>query len=521
VQKAECRTKQDSQRALDDGVLEIGIAAYLLTRRTSVSDWPKATAGLWLSGDFIAYWVAADLACVTVCPWDAELKAAAETLSTLRLLSCGGMPRLKQLSTTSECLRDKSGARMPQKLPAILRLSNVRKPAARRSLWWLDPSVSFLNHGSFGACPKPVLEYQETLHRQLEREPVSFMVRELEPLLDNARAALARFIGAKSRNLAFVANATSGVNAVLRSLTFRRGDEILVTDHEYNACRNVVDYVAEQAGAKVIVAPIPFPVADENQIIEPIFSRVTPRTRLALLDHVTSQTALVLPLERIVPELENRNVPVLVDGAHAPGMIPLELEKLGASYYTGNCHKWICAPKGAALLHIREDRQKGIRPTIISHGANSPRTDRTRFLIEFGWTGTWDPTAMLSVPFALEFIGSLLPGGWPEVMRRNRELALAGRRLLADALESPLPCPDSMIGSLASLRIPDAQSIKPPKSPLYLDEIQERLFAKYKIEVPVIPWPAPPKRLLRISAQLYNSMPEYERLAAALKEEAL
>jgi len=202
-------------------------------------------------------------------------------------------------------------------------------------------------------------------------------------------------------------------------------------------------------------------------------------------------------------------------------MIPLNLEKLGASYYTGNCHKWICAPKGAALLYLRADRQEGIRPTIISHGANSPRTDRSRFLIEFGWTGTWDPTAMLSVPFALDFIGSLVPGGWPEVMRRNRELALSARRLLVDALEIDLPCPDAMIGSIASFPITDDTSIKPPKSPLYLDPLQERLFNKFKIEVPIIPWPAPPKRLLRVSAQLYNSLPHYELLATALKEELL
>jgi isopenicillin-N epimerase len=396
----------------------------------------------------------------------------------------------------------------------------LRKPAARRALWWLDPSVTFLNHGSFGACPKSVLEYQASLRRQLEREPVSFMVRELEPFLDKARAALARFVGAKAENLVFVANATSGVNAVLRSLTFQRGDEILVTDHEYNACRNVVDYVARQWQAKVVVAPIPFPLTDEEEIIEPILKRVTRRTRIALMDHVTSQTALVFPLARIVTELESRGVPVLVDGAHAPGMVPLNLEKLGASYYTGNCHKWMCAPKGAAFLYARADRQAGIRPTVISHGANSSRTDRSRFLIEFGWTGTWDPTAMLAVPSSLDWVGSVLPGGWPEIMRRNRALALAARRLLAEALGLPLPCPDSMIGSIASLPIADARSVKPPKSPLYLDEIQERLFAKFRIEVPIIPWPAPPKRLLRISAQLYNSLPDYERLAAALKEVA-
>lgn len=376
-----------------------------------------------------------------------------------------------------------------------------------------------MNHGSFGACPKAVLEYQNELRVRLEREPVAFMVRELEPLLDKARGALARFVGAKAEDLVFVRNATSGVNAVLRSLVFNAGDEILVTDHEYNACRNVVDFVAERSGARVVVAKVPFPVRSEEEIMGPILEAVTARTRMALVDHVTSQTALVMPMARIVRELEGRGVAVLVDAAHAPGMVPLNLGKLGASYYTGNCHKWICAPKGAALLYVRRDRQAEVRPTVISHGANSPRKDRSRFLIEFGWAGTWDPTAMLSVPRAIEYMGGLRPGGWKEVMARNRELALAGRRILCEALGIEAPCPDEMIGSIASVPIPDGRSTKPPKTPLYLDALQERLFAKWKIEVPVIPWPSAPKRLLRISAQLYNSVGDYERLAEGLVAE--
>ena len=418
--------------------------------------------------------------------------------------------------TRPEKITGRAVSELPHLNPVQSRSALIEKPAANPRLWWLDPKITFLNHGSFGACPKAVLDHQDHLRKRLEREPVDFMVRELEPLLDQARSALARFVGARPQDLVFVRNATSGVNAVLRSLTFSPGDEILVTDHEYNACRNVVDYVAERSGATVVVAPILFPLAREDQAIAPILERVTPRTRLALVDHVTSQTALILPIERIVRELESRNVPVLVDAAHAPGMVPLNLKKLGASYYTGNCHKWICAPKGAALLHVREDRQHNIRPTVISHGANSPRKDRSRFLIEFGWSGTWDPTAMLSVPFAIEYIGSLLPGGWPEIMRRNRTLALAARALLCDAFEIELPCPDSMIGSIASFPIFDGRSTKAPKTPLYLDPLQEVLFKKWNIEVPIIPWPAPPKRLLRISAQLYNSLPHYVYLKEAL-----
>jgi isopenicillin-N epimerase len=388
-------------------------------------------------------------------------------------------------------------------------------PASK--VWPLDPEVTFLNHGSFGSCPLPVQEFQRELRERMERQPVKFFVRDLEELLDWSRIRLAKFLGAKAENLVFVPNATSGVNAVLRSLDFEPGDELLVTDHEYNACRNALDYVAQRTGAKVVVAKIPFPLASAEEIVDAVMGAVTWRTRLALLDHVTSQTGLVLPIEFLVRELNARNVDTLVDGAHAPGMVELNLRALNAAYYTGNCHKWVCAPKGAAFLHVREDRQRDIRPLVISHGANSQRTDRSRFQIEFGWMGTSDPTAALCVPKAIEFVRSLRPGGWDEVMNHNRDLALAARRVLCGALDIPTPCPDELIGALASVPIPDAKSAKPSKNPLYLDRLQDRLLDEFSIEVPVIPWPAPPKRLLRISAQLYNSLSQYEKLAGALK----
>jgi len=352
----------------------------------------------------------------------------------------------------------------------------------------------------------------------MERQPIQFFVRDLEALLDEAREALAQFIGAHSDNLVFVPNATAGVNTVLRSLHFERGDQVLVTDQEYNACRNALDVMAERRGIEVVAIRIPFPLANEAQAIDPILDAVTPRTRLLLVDHITSQTGLILPMERIVRELRQRGVDTLVDGAHAPGMIPLNLEQLNAAYYTGNCHKWICAPKGAGFLYLRPDRQKLIRPLSISHGANSQRADRARHLIEFGWTGTWDPSAYLSVPEAIRQMGRLLAGGWAELMQRNRALALEAREILCAALRIAPPCPDSMVGALAAMPLPDGQSAEPPKSPLYLDPLQEELLGKYRIEAPVIPWPRPPRRVLRISAQVYNSRGQYEALAGALKE---
>src|SRR6185369_15510474 len=196
----------------------------------------------------------------------------------------------------------------------------------------------------------------------------------------------------------------------------------------------------------------------------------------------------------------------------------LDLQKIGAAYYTGNCHKWLCAPKGAGFLHVRTARQDLIRPLSISHGGNSTRTDRSRFLIEFGWTGTWDPSACLSVPEAIRVMGSLLPGGWTEVMNRNRTMALAGRMILCQALNIAAPARDVFIGSLASIPIGDAGTDAPPSSPLYSDPLQDVLRTQFGIEVPIIPWPAPPRRLLRISAQLYNSVSQYEYLAEALKK---
>ena len=215
-----------------------------------------------------------------------------------------------------------------------------------RELWPLERGVIFLNHGSFGACPAEVLRQQAALRDEMEAEPVRFLSRELDDRLADARQALAAFVGADADDLAFVANATGGVNAVLRSLRFSPGEELLTTDHAYNACRNAFDFAAGRAGARVVVATIPFPLASPEEVVEAVLARVTPRTRLALLDHVTSPTGLVLPLERLVAALSGRGVEVLVDGAHAPGMVPLDLGALGAAYYSGNCHKWLCAPKG-------------------------------------------------------------------------------------------------------------------------------------------------------------------------------
>ena len=384
------------------------------------------------------------------------------------------------------------------------------------ALWPLDRRIAFLNHGSFGACPTEVLRHQAALRAELEAEPVRFLSREIDDRLAVARGALGAFLGADADDLAFVTNATSGVNAVVRSLAFAAGDELLTTDHAYGACRNTLDFVAARTGARVVVATLPFPVGSPDEIVDVVLARVTPRTRLALLDHVTSPTALILPIERLSAELGRRGVDVLVDGAHAPGMVPLNLATLGVAYYSGNCHKWLCAPKGSAFLWVRPDRQAAVHPLTISHGATAVRPERTRFRLEFDWTGTSDPTAWLTVPRALEYVGGLQPGGWPALMARNRALALEARDLLCAAAGTAPPCPDSMLGSLASVRLPDGSAPVAWRRP---DPLQARLFDGWGIEVPVMTWPAAPRRLIRVSAQLYNRREQYARLAEALGKE--
>lgn len=389
------------------------------------------------------------------------------------------------------------------------------KPSPFRRHWQLAPNIVFLNHGSFGACPIPVLQRQVELRQQMEAEPVQFLWRRYEERLDSARAALAGFVGARPRDLVFVTNATTGVNAVVRSLKPRRGDELITTDLDYNACRNVLAEAARAAGARLVVARVPFPLRSADELLAAVLRVVTPRTRLAMIDHVTSNSALVLPVRRIIRELDARGVDTLVDGAHAPGMLPLNLRELNPVYYTANLHKWVCAPKGAAFLWAREDRQAGLQPPVISHGHNRPRPGYTPFQDRFDWAGTIDPTPWFCVGEAIRWMESVLPGGWRELRRRNHELAVEARRLLCEKLQVEPPCPEAMLGSMATIPLPERFQGVPARDKIDAEQLQ--LYDQFGIEVPFsrIGWPE--RRCLRVSAQIYNSVEEYEYLAASLK----
>jgi isopenicillin-N epimerase len=382
-----------------------------------------------------------------------------------------------------------------------------------RKHWGLAPRLVFLNHGSFGACPKPILQLQESLRKEMEASPVQFLWRHYDSRLQPARVALASFVGANPRDLVFVTNATTAVNAVVRSWQLRRHDEILTTSLDYNACRNILTENARVAGAKVVVAQVPFPIRSPDDALATVLGAVTRRTRYAMIDHVTSSSALVLPIARIVRALTAHGIETLVDGAHAPGMLPLNLNKLRPAWYCGNLHKWVCAPKGCAFLWARGDRQDLLQPAVISHGNNSPRTGFSSFQDRFDWAGTFDPSAWLCIAESIRWLAGLLPGGWSAVRRHNHQLTVEARRILCRALEVDAPCPVSMLGSMATVPLPPRfQSVRFPGK---VAPEQARLFDEHRIEVPFVSIGT--LRCCRISAHLHNHPGEYAFLGDAIK----
>jgi len=381
-------------------------------------------------------------------------------------------------------------------------------------LWPLDPGVLHLNHGAFGACPREVLAAQQAIRDRLESNPMAFFLGAYEPLRQDALRALSGIVGAEPEDLAPTANATAGISAVLESLSFEPGDEILTTDHTYPSCRNALDRTRRRTGASAVTVKIPFPLNDAREAADAVLQAITPHTRLALIDHITSPTALMLPLDVILPRMRERGILTLVDGAHGPGMVPLNLQCLGSDFYAGNLHKWICAPKGAGFLHVRRVHQAIIRPCVTGlEGAYGPG-DLPAFQRAFAWTGTADPSAFFVLPACLRFLETLSEKGLDGVMAANRNLALEARRILCERLNVPSPCPESMVGSMAAVPLPDGEE----KIRDGMGTLQRALRERFRIEVPVIAWPEPPSRLLRVSAHAYNAPAQYTTLADALAE---
>ena len=381
--------------------------------------------------------------------------------------------------------------------------------------WSLDRDMVFLNHGSFGATPTKILEKQQSYIQQMEAEPVRYMVRELEPMWWEAKSKVAEFIGAKASNLVFVKNATMGVNTILHSLEFEPDDEILTSNHIYGACLNTLQQYAKYKKFKIVIAAVPFPFENEEQIIEALVNCISTKTKLLLIDHITSATGTIFPIEKIIQIFESKGIEVLVDGAHAPGMLPLNLENLGASYYVGNCHKWICSPKGSAILYVRKDKQIKINPLQFSHIHDRKRGSLEDWSAQFFWPGTDDISAYLCVPDAIDYMQSIM-GSWDELRQTNKKMIIEGRNLLSRTLGTTLPVPEKNIGFISNILIGSGNL--PVHFFNNIHPIQEQLFQEYKIEVPVFVFNRDEPRLwIRISAQAYNSISQYEYLSNALK----
>ena len=370
----------------------------------------------------------------------------------------------------------------------------------------LDPSVDFLNHGSFGALPAAVMEEADFWRLELERQPVNFLVRRLPALLAKSRAAVSEALGARPQDLAFVSNATAGVAAVLQSLDWQPGDEILTTNHRYGAVGMALSRIKRRDGVSVVEAQVPFPISSGDDVISALQSCYTDNTRLLLIDHITSPTALIFPVERLIADAHARGVPVLVDAAHAPGHVPVDLTALDADWWTGNLHKWAFAPKGSAVLWTAERWQGLTRPAVASHG------EETSFLEAFDWTGTFDPSPWICAPAGLAAHARL---GGAELMAENHDKVRQGRALISEALGVPLPHPDdpSLYGAMASILLPLKRGAGELKAAMRL---QNTLLERYRIEVPIQPFGG--LTWVRISGQAYNRVEQYGRLGEALRQ---
>jgi isopenicillin-N epimerase len=390
----------------------------------------------------------------------------------------------------------------------------VQYPSAvPKDFFLLDPTITFLNHGSFGATPRVVFEKYQWWQRELERQPVEFLGRRFNDLMREARASLATYIHADANNIVYVPNATTGLNIVARSLQFalRPGDEILTTDHEYGALDRTWRFLCRKTGAVYKQHPIPVPVTTPEALVENFWSGVTPQTRVVFLSHITSPTALIFPIQEICRRAREAGIISIIDGAHALGQLPLDMEQLGADFYSSNAHKWLCAPKGSAFLYARRDVQHLVEPLVVSWGYEAEKPSPSRFIDEQEWNGTHDIAAYLTVPAAIQFCEE---HHWDEVRLQCHTLARYARERIGDLVEatsrSPLQhlCPDSTNWY--------AQMVAVPLPPCDATQLKARLYDKYRIEVPIGTWQGRP--LIRVSIQAYNSRDDVERLVTVIQE---
>lgn len=377
--------------------------------------------------------------------------------------------------------------------------------------WALDPDITYLNHGTVGAPPRRVLAVQQAIRDEIELQPSRYLLRDLvghigaappaQPLLRQAAEKVAAFVGARGEDLAFVDNATTGANAVLRSFPFAEGDEILVLNLGYGAVVKAAQYVARRTGARVVTAELPFPDIDPDKAVEAVAAALTPRTRMAVVDHVTAESALLLPLAEIASRCRERGVAILVDGAHVPGALALDLAALGVDWYTANLHKWAWSPRSCGFLWAAPERQADLHPTVISWGLDQG------FSAEFDWVGTRDPSPYLAAPEGLAFLEEL---GVEKVQGYDHGLAWEGAHRLAERWGTRFLVPESMIGTMATVPLPESLG----ETVEHAACLRDALLFEDRIEVQLHAWQG--RLWTRISAQIYNDMADIERLGEAV-----
>lgn len=411
--------------------------------------------------------------------------------------------------------------KMAQTIPQLLLDLSPKKdlpvpPGSENScLWAFEPGTVQLDHGAYGGCPSEVTATQDQIRRIFESDVHGFVARKYSKALQHSKEVLAKFLHADIQGLVLLPGATMALNVVLQSYSLAPNDQILTINHAYSSTNLIMREVVKRANARLVVVQIPFPTTKSGDILERILAHATKRTRLAVIDHVTSRTALVLPIEQIVSHLNARGIDTLVDGAHAPGAVDVNVNTINAAYYIGDCHKWMCAPRGSGFMHIREDRRHTIRPLVLARSAHENEArDHSDLEHGFDWLGTVDTSALLSIPAAIDFLHGTIAGGPRAYAQRNHMLALEARLVVCSALGIESPCPDNMLASMFSIPLPDEPELgaQPSYTPL-----QDVLWKKYRIAVPVFSWPARPKRVLRVSVQVHNSRAQIEYLAAALK----
>jgi isopenicillin-N epimerase len=380
-----------------------------------------------------------------------------------------------------------------------------------RELFLLDPEIVFLNHGSFGACPSPVFEAYQAWQLELERRPVEFLGRRSAELLARARGRLAEHVGARPEDLVFIPNTTTGVNTVARSLALKPGDEVLATDQEYGACDNVWELTCSRAGARYVRRELPLPLPGPEELVEAIWGGVTPATRVLYLSHITSTTALILPVAELCRRARQAGILSVIDGAHVPGQLPLDLEAVGADVYVANCHKWLCAPKGAALLHVRPERQLDFDAVVVSwgysrhvegHTSFDGYLGATPFIRRHQWQGTRDISAFLSVPAAIDFQRE---HDWDQVRRRCHAMAIEVRERIGALTGLPPICSDDAFGQMVPVPLPPCD----PKA------LKATLYDRFRIEVPITVHRG--RHLLRVSLQGYNTPADVDALVEAVR----